>query len=61
MLSDVSILTMAVTQILFKITYEIAMLPITYRIVTFLKNKDRTDYFDVKTDFTPFSFKTEDE
>jgi uncharacterized PurR-regulated membrane protein YhhQ (DUF165 family) len=61
MLSDVVIFTMAITQILFKITYEIVMLPVTYRIVAFLKNKDKADYFDVRTNFTPFSLKTEDE
>jgi uncharacterized integral membrane protein (TIGR00697 family) len=59
-LSDESILAMAIMQVAFKVTYEIAMLPVTYRIVAFLKRRDRVDYFDVETNFNPFSLKTED-
>jgi len=60
MLSGTSIVRIVVMQILIKVTYEIAMLPVTYGIVSFLKNKDGVDYFDTKTKFNPFSLKTED-
>ena len=61
MLSGLSIVSIVVTQIVIKVTYEIVMLPVTYRIVTFLKNKDGVDYYDTETKFNPFSLKTEDE
>ncbi|RXZ34007.1 VUT family protein [Oxalobacteraceae bacterium CAVE-383] len=59
-LSAQAIMAMVLTQVVFKVTYEIAMLPVTYRIVAFLKNKDQMDYFDIATNFNPFSLKTED-
>jgi hypothetical protein len=30
-------------------------MPVTYRIVGFLKRSEQEDYFDRETDFTPFS------
>lgn len=52
------IISLVITQILFKITYEIVMLPVTYRIVAYLKNKDGIDYYDRATNFNPFSIST---
>jgi hypothetical protein len=34
------------------------MTPLTYRVVNFLKRAESEDYFDRKTDFTPFSLQT---
>ena len=42
-----------------KTAWEIAMTPVTYRIVSFLKKHEGVDHFDVKTNFTPFSIKAE--
>ncbi|MBA8666380.1 queuosine precursor transporter [Holosporaceae bacterium 'Namur'] len=44
-----------ITGYLFKLFYEIVALPLTYKIVNFLKNKDGIDYYDYKTSFNPFS------
>ena len=41
----------------FKITVEIVMTPATYYIVSRLKRAENEDYFDVQTNFTPFSLK----
>lgn len=38
-----------------KVIYEICVLPITYKIANYLKQKDNIDYYDVKTKFNPFS------
>jgi uncharacterized integral membrane protein (TIGR00697 family) len=38
----------------FKVFYEIAATPATYAVVRFLKEKDRTDFYDVETNFFPF-------
>ncbi len=40
---------------LFKVAVEIAMLPITYRVIGFLKQHERVDSDDRKTNFSPLS------
>lgn len=39
----------------FKTCYEILVLPITYKIINFLKQQEQIDHFDNDTDFKPFS------
>jgi queuosine precursor transporter len=46
------------TQYALKSGWEILATPITYRIVAFLKRVENEDYYDVGTNFTPFSLKT---
>ena len=43
------------TQYLFKLSYEIIMLPATYIISQFLKKIDQVDHYDFQTKFNPFS------
>ncbi|MEK6579064.1 MAG: queuosine precursor transporter [Bdellovibrionota bacterium] len=43
---------------LMKVCWEVAATPLTYWFVAFLKKREREDYYDYKTDFTPFSLKT---
>jgi uncharacterized integral membrane protein (TIGR00697 family) len=43
------------TSYLFKVIWEISMIPFTYRVVSFLKKSENEDYFDEKTHFSPFS------
>src|ERR1700722_19998729 len=38
----------------FKVLYEIAATPITYAVVHFLKTRERIDFFDIGTNFSPF-------
>ncbi len=38
-----------------KVLWEVVMTPFTYRIVAFLKRAENEDFYDRKTDFTPFS------
>jgi uncharacterized integral membrane protein (TIGR00697 family) len=38
----------------FKTSVEIIMLPVTYRVISFLKQTEHRDKYDKKTDFTPF-------
>jgi len=45
---------------LFKVSVEVIFLPITYRVVAFLKRAEGVDAYDRKTDFTPFSIALED-
>jgi hypothetical protein len=39
----------------FKVMVEVLMTPATYAIVGWLKRHEREDYYDVRTNFTPFS------
>ncbi len=41
------------TNYIFKIAVEIILLPLTYRVVNFLKKKESEDYFDKDTNFNP--------
>ncbi|MBK7143301.1 MAG: queuosine precursor transporter [bacterium] len=43
-----------------KVLWEVIATPFTYKVVNFLKRIEREDYFDWKTNFTPFSLKTDD-
>lgn len=42
---------------LFKTVVEIALLPVTYRVIALLKKLERSDSSDEKTDFSPFHIK----
>ena len=42
---------------LFKCGFEIAVTPLTYKIVAVLKKSEKEDYYDHETDFNPFHFK----
>jgi queuosine precursor transporter len=46
-----------IAQYILKTTWEIAMTPLTYKVVAFLKRKENEDYYDRDTNFTPFSVK----
>ena len=45
------------TQYFLKSGWEIIAAPLTYRVVAFLKRAENEDYYDVGTNFTPFSLK----
>lgn len=40
----------------FKTLVEVVFLPITYRVIAFIKKRENLDEFDKKTNFTPFKF-----
>ena len=48
------VFTLMWSQFGLKTVVEILMLPVTYRIVGFLKSHDHADHFDRDTDFNPF-------
>ena len=43
-----------ITQWLVKSAYEAVLTPVTYRIVRFLKRRERIDVYDYNTRFNPF-------
>lgn len=47
------ILILWISNYIFKILVEIILLPLTYKVVRFLKKKEGEDYFDKNTDFNP--------
>lgn len=56
--NDALLLGVMMTNYTLKVMVEVAMTPVTYRIVGALKRAEHEDYYDRKTDFTPFSLKT---
>ena len=40
-----------------KVLVEVAFTPFMYKIVAFLKRAENEDYYDTKTDFSPFTLK----
>lgn len=53
------LLKVMVSNYFIKVLWEVFNTPITYWIVNFLKKAEKEDFYDVKTNFTPFSLKTE--
>jgi uncharacterized integral membrane protein (TIGR00697 family) len=51
------LLTLIISNYVFKTLIEIVFTPVTYKVVSFLKKKEGEDYFDVGTNFNPFSGK----
>ncbi|MGO9424706.1 MAG: queuosine precursor transporter [Steroidobacteraceae bacterium] len=49
------LVTIMFTQYALKCGWEFAAAPATYRIVAFLKKAEHEDYYDIGTNFTPFS------
>ncbi|PIR76749.1 MAG: transporter [Candidatus Magasanikbacteria bacterium CG10_big_fil_rev_8_21_14_0_10_42_10] len=47
------LITIGLTNYVVKVLVEIIFLPVTYRIVHFLKKKERIDYYDKHTNFSP--------
>ena len=45
-------------QFVAKVLVEVVFTPVTYKVVGWLKRAEHEDYYDRRTDFTPFSLKT---
>jgi uncharacterized integral membrane protein (TIGR00697 family) len=56
-MSNTHLVQIMFTQYLLKSGWEFVAAPMTYRIVAFLKRAEREDYYDIGTNFTPFSLK----
>lgn len=48
------LVTLIISNYIFKTLVEIAFTPVTYKVVAFLKNKEGEDYYDKDTEFNPF-------
>jgi len=46
--------TLIVSNYIFKTAIEIIFTPLTYRVVSFLKKREKEDFYDFKTKFNPF-------
>ncbi len=51
------LITVAVSNYIFKSAVEILFTPLTYRIVAFLKRTEQVDHYDRDTNFNPFAVK----
>lgn len=50
----VIVLTLIVSNYVFKVTIEVLFTPLTYQVVRLLKRVENEDYYDYDTDFNPF-------
>lgn len=48
------VIEIIISNYLFKTSMEVAVTPLTYRAVNFLKRAEQEDYYDYDTDFNPF-------
>ena len=55
---NASLLTVMATNYVLKVSWEVVATPLTYGLVATLKRAEGEDYYDVGTDFTPFSLRT---
>ncbi len=55
--SNELLITVTITQYVFKTSWEILATPLTYKIVNGLKRVEHEDYYDRETNFTPFTLK----
>jgi len=51
------LITVIISNYVFKVAVEVLFTPLTYKIVRFLKSRENEDYYDYDTDFNPFSLK----
>lgn len=49
------VIKLVIFSFVFKVAVEVVATPVTYLVVNFLKRAEREDYYDYRTDFTPFS------
>jgi uncharacterized integral membrane protein (TIGR00697 family) len=49
------VLQVMMSNYMIKVLWEAVVTPVTYQVVGFLKRAEQEDYYDVDTDFTPFS------
>lgn len=48
---------MILLQIMFKLGYEVLMLPLSLKLIAYIKNKENTDVFDFNINYNPFEVK----
>ena len=48
------LITLVISNYIFKTLIEVIFTPITYKVVNFLKKKENEDYYDTDTNFNPF-------
>ena len=51
------LITLVISNYLFKTGIEVLFTPVTYKVINFLKKKENEDYYDIDTNFNPFSKK----
>jgi uncharacterized integral membrane protein (TIGR00697 family) len=51
------LLTLIISNYIFKTLVEVVLTPVTYKVVKFLKKNENEDYYDKDTNFNPFAVK----
>jgi uncharacterized integral membrane protein (TIGR00697 family) len=56
--SNEQVVSVMIGNYLLKVLWETVSTPLTYMVVNFLKRAENEDYFDLNTDFNPFTLDT---
>ncbi len=56
--SNKQIVSVMIANYFLKVFWEVLATPFTYQIVNFLKRAENEDYYDVNTNFSPFTIET---
>ncbi|MBP9832477.1 MAG: queuosine precursor transporter [Candidatus Pacebacteria bacterium] len=51
------LITLILSNYIFKTAVEVLFTPLTYKVIHFLKQKEKEDYYDTATNFNPFAVK----
>lgn len=51
------LITVIISNYIFKVGFEVIFTPVTYRVIHFLKKKEEVDVYDYGTNFNPFTLK----
>jgi len=51
------LITLILSNYIFKTLVEVVLTPVTYKVVSFLKKNEQEDYYDTDTNFNPFTAK----
>jgi uncharacterized integral membrane protein (TIGR00697 family) len=51
------LLTIMISNYVFKVGFEVLCTPLTYRVIGFLKSREGVDTYDRETNFNPFALK----
>ncbi len=51
------LITLFISNYIFKVSFEVILTPLTYKVISYLKKTEQEDYYDVNTNFNPLLIK----
>jgi uncharacterized integral membrane protein (TIGR00697 family) len=57
LLSNSLLIILFISNYIFKVSFEVILTPLTYKVISYLKKTEQEDYYDVNTNFNPLLIK----